>query len=89
MQIVPDDALTAICREIIAAGRTESEWAERESSDMFQRGTYCGGFDADEMEFCFDTLIDGTEYWFQFNLQDAARIAVGHAVALEAVEADL
>lgn len=86
MQIVPDEDLIAICREIMSADWTESEWAQRESSDIFQQGTYCGGFDADEMEFCFETQIGGTEYWFQFDLQDATGIAKGHAIALEAVK---
>jgi hypothetical protein len=39
----PDEELRAICREIAGARLTESEWAERESDDMFQTAHYCGG----------------------------------------------
>ncbi|RME56820.1 hypothetical protein D6779_09940 [Candidatus Parcubacteria bacterium] len=87
MRLIPDEDLITICREIVAAGKTEKDWAASESDDMFQRGSYCGGFDADENEFCFETVVDGVEYWFQFSLNDAARIADGEAVTLEAREA--
>ncbi|KZN34367.1 hypothetical protein N480_22450 [Pseudoalteromonas luteoviolacea S2607] len=50
---------------------TEELWAEIESSDMFQSEIFCGGFDADENEFCFSFYErDRNEYWFQFPLDE-------------------
>lgn len=45
---------------------------------------YGGGFDATEGEFCFETYVDGVEYWFQFTLTDAQRVAAGAPVEFEA-----
>ena len=88
MTIIPDEDLLSICREIAQQGWTESEWADRESDDMFQVRDYCGGFDATEGEFCFETYVAGEEYWFQFTLTDAQRIAAGEMVQMEARKAD-
>ena len=42
------------------------EWAK---DDMFQKGSCVGGFDADEMEFCFSYYDKNhKEFWFQLNL---------------------
>ena len=45
-QLRADDDLRAICREIVAHGRSLSEWDIAESDDMFQRGVYVGGYEA-------------------------------------------
>lgn len=87
MQIESDEELRTICREIVACGWSEAEWAQRESSDMFQLGAYCGGFDATEGAFCFEVQLDGVEYWFQFGLDEARRVSVGDYVRFEAREA--
>jgi hypothetical protein len=58
-----------ICEEIIAEKRGETDWAEIESDDMFQTKSFCGGFDATEMAFCFSYYDDKRkEYWFQLSL---------------------
>ncbi len=60
-----------------------------ESDDMFQRGSFAGGYDADESEFCFSFYAsDGKKYWFQFTLDQAGRIAAGQDVPLEARDAE-
>jgi hypothetical protein len=79
----PDAEFLALCREIVAAGLTESEWAERESDDMFQTEHYAGGYDATESAFCFSHYRgDGSEWWFQLSLDDVGRVARGEQVAL-------
>lgn len=88
MRFSADEDLVSICREIIGQGLSLDQWAERESSDMFQAGNYIGGFESVEMEFCFETVIAGVEYWFQFGLDDAGRIASGEVVEIEARRAD-
>ncbi|MEL6546887.1 MAG: hypothetical protein AAFQ82_19835 [Myxococcota bacterium] len=55
---------------------------------MFQLGSYCGGFDATEGEFVFGVMRGSVEYWFQFPLETAARIAAGESVPIEARPAD-
>ena len=50
---------------------------------MFQSAMFCGGFDSDEMQFCFSFYPEeGVEYWFQFSLSDAREIAMGRHVSL-------
>ena len=73
-----DDELKAICREILKARKTSADWADVESSDMFQSRRYCGGFDANENAFCFSYHdADGTEFWFQVTIQDIREIVDG------------
>ncbi len=64
-----------ICTQILQEDKTIEEWAELESDDMFNVGTYSGGFDATEMEFCFSTTINETEYWFQLSLDDVLKVS--------------
>ena len=66
-----------LCKEIVGEGKTESQWAEIESDDMFQTSNYIGGFDADEMEFCFSLYIGEDEFWFQIPLNQVRDIAEG------------
>lgn len=79
-----DDVFVAICEEIVGLDFSQEQWAQAESCDMFQQGNYCGGFDATEGEFVFEVLIEGNEYWFQFSLAEAAQIAVGAELRLQA-----
>lgn len=77
-QIEADDHLRAICREIVAEGKTAVEWGQIESDDMFSAGPFEGGYDATEQEFLFSYYApDGTEYWLGFPLEIASKIASG------------
>ena len=78
MEIPLTKEFESICGEIKSKSYSIDQWAEIESDDMFQAGDFCGGFDADEKEFCFSFHHQsGTEYWFQFDLSVAVNIANG------------
>ena len=80
--------LLMIFLEIIDQRLSENEWAKIESSDMFQTQSYCGGFDATEMEFCFSYYApDGKEYWFQLPLETVNRLVDVGTGTVEAREA--
>lgn len=66
-----------IAMSILAENKTTQEWAEIESSDMFQENNYIGGFDATEMEFCFSVYVSDKEYWFQVSLDKIKKIVDG------------
>jgi hypothetical protein len=85
MQIpVPDD-LIAICREIVAEGKTDAEWAEIEAGDWFQTDTVHGGYEADEHAFTFSLYTpDGGELWLTLTLAEAAEVARGERLTVEA-----
>jgi hypothetical protein len=70
MEFPLDDELRKLLLLIQAENKSEAEWAEIESGDMFQTKSYCGGFDAIEMEFCFSYYSKTNEYWFQFSLDE-------------------
>lgn len=73
-----------IAQEIVEANKTEEEWAEIESDDMFQRDAFVGGFDADESEFCFSYYAsDDEEWWFQVSLEQMQDIVEGAEVEVE------
>jgi hypothetical protein len=85
---VTEDFIT-LCEKILAAGKTAEEWAEVESDDMFQSTSFSGGFDADEMAFCFsyyDTQHD--EFWFQLTMQEVADVVARrrHTIAVRAAD---
>jgi len=83
-QIEADDDLRKICREIIAENKTDLEWSQIESDDMFSSGPYEGGYDAIEQEFWFSYYApDGTEFWFGFPLEIAAKIDSGAVYFLD------
>ncbi len=78
-----EEELTGICKDILAENNSEQQWAEIESGDMFQTTMFCGGYDADENEFCFSYFSsDGNEYWFQISLSDVSDIASGSTVKI-------
>ena len=83
MNLKITEDLRTICRQIVEENKSQAEWAEIESDDMFQLGCYTGGFDGTEEEFCFEAIIDGDEYWFQFGLEEADRIAKGENPGIE------
>jgi hypothetical protein len=71
-----------ICEEIIRKELDVEQWSEIESSDMFQSENFCGGFDADENEFCFSYFENDDEYWFQFDLETAKAVCAKQMVEL-------
>jgi hypothetical protein len=79
MKLKIDDEFKQICSEIIKENKTDEEWEETQSGDMFQSEHYCGGYeDLDEDldgEFCFSYYSDhNKEYWFQISLNDLPKI---------------
>lgn len=84
MEIPIQEELKNICRTILGEGKSEEEWSDIESDDMFHQGSYSGGFDATERAFCFSFRDkSGIEHWFQFTLSEAERIASGQSVRIE------
>lgn len=78
MDYTIDPEFVELCKKIIAENKREDEWAEIESDDMIQEGKYEGGYDADEMAFCFSVdLENDDEYWFQVTLDEVGKIASG------------
>ena len=78
MEIPIESELKNICQEIHEKALELPQWSEVESDDMFQRGNFVGGFDADEQEFCFSYFVTNrTEYWFQFSIETAIEISRG------------
>ena len=78
----------SICREILEEDKSEKEWAEIESDDMFQEENYEGGFDATEMEFCFSVFENGEEFWFQFPLNKVQSFIENGETEIEITRAD-
>jgi hypothetical protein len=78
----------SICREILREDKSEKEWAEIESDDMFQEENYEGGFDATEMEFCFSVFENGEEFWFQFPLNKVQSFLENGETEIEITKAD-
>jgi len=78
MLIPKNNEFISICNQIKDKGFSIEQWREIESSDMFQTEHFCGGFDADESEFCFSYFAeDGSEYWFQISIVTAIEISNG------------
>ena len=89
MEIPISQELEVICSQITNKHYSVEQWAEIESCDMFQSTSYCGGFDADENEFCFSFYsTNGNEYWFQFSLTTANKITNGERPILSGKVAD-
>ncbi len=45
---------------------------------MFQSKNYCGGYDVDEMAFCFSYYDNKkVEYWFQLTLKQVKELIEG------------
>jgi hypothetical protein len=79
-----DDELIGICQKIVDESKSEEDWSEVESCDMFQTPHYEGGFDADEMGFCFSIYIGNDEYWFQLSLDQVHDIVERKLQKIEA-----
>lgn len=82
MIIKVNDEFIKICEEILSYNRTELEWADYESCDMFQSENYCGGFE--EVEFTFSYYEGENEYWFQLSLDDIKAIKNGKITEINA-----
>jgi hypothetical protein len=83
MDIPITNDLINICGEIAAKKLTITEWKDIESCDMFQSPDYCGGFDADECQFCFSYFDKNkSEFWFHFTVSNAEKIANGIQIKL-------
>jgi hypothetical protein len=71
--------------EISESDWSEADWAEHESDDWWQTEELCGGYDATESAFCFSYYApEGDEFWFQFTLAQAAKIANGEITTITA-----
>jgi len=85
MKIAVTQELRDLFARILAENKTESEWAEMESDDMFQSDHYRGGFDATEMAFCFSFFDgDGVELWFQLRLEEVREYATHGKAEIDA-----
>ncbi len=79
MEITITQELESLCFQIMAKNLSAAQWADLESTDMFQNEVFCGGFNAQENMFCFSYHNeDDIEYWFQLSLYDAIQISKGH-----------
>jgi hypothetical protein len=84
MPLPIDAEMRALCAEILAWMRDEPEWRDEESSDMFQSGHYCGGWESDEDAFTFSHYdADGHEDWFNLTPADIEAAATGRLVSVE------
>jgi hypothetical protein len=88
MKHIVDEILISILRLILEEGKSDDEWAEIESDDMFQKEPYVGGYDADEEAFCFSYFSEKSEYWFQVTLAEISEMVNGNIKEVELVEAD-
>lgn len=71
MKIKITEELFEILKQIKSQNYTDEQWAEIESSDMYQSEHFCGGYDSDEEAFCFSYYSsENKEFWFQFTLED-------------------
>jgi len=81
--------LIEILSSLNAESRTNDEWAELESDDLFQSEHYVGGYDADEEAFCFSYYdVRRNEYWFQVTLEEVVNILHGSVKEIEVRPAD-
>lgn len=86
-QLKVDEELLSLCNEIHSAGKTDEQWAEIESCDMFQTKKYCGGYDATEQGFWFSYYDqDQTEWWFEFTTESLSKITSGKLQYLDLYE---
>lgn len=61
---------------ILKENKNIEQWSEIESDDLFQEGSYAGGFDATEKEFTFSYFTEtGGEFWFQIPLNKIEEIS--------------
>jgi hypothetical protein len=86
MKLKIDNELRNICQEILDEDKTEEEWKEIPSGDMFQSKQYCGGYE--ENGFWFSYFNDSNrEYWFRIALTDISKIISGEITEIDIKEA--
>lgn len=84
MLIPITEELRAILERVLNEGKTEPEWAEIESDDIFRSEQFDGGFDATERAFCFSYYDpNGDEFWFQITLAEIRELLAGAKNILE------
>jgi hypothetical protein len=89
MKISITDELKTICEDIVNEGKSNKDWAEIESDDMFQTESFCGGYDADEEAFCFSYYNHNkNEYWFQLTLDEVSKVVSGEISSFNCRQAD-
>lgn len=73
-----NDEFRRIAKEIVDENKSDEEWSEVESDDMFQTESFIGGYDATEQAFCFSYYDEKkNEYWFQLTLEEMRAVANG------------
>ncbi|HEX6283633.1 MAG TPA: hypothetical protein VFZ71_02110 [Pyrinomonadaceae bacterium] len=78
------EELIQLFREIVREQKTEEQWAEIESDDMFQTPSFCGGFESLENAFCFSYFNDEQqEFWFQLTLGEVRKAVAGELTTVE------
>lgn len=86
-QLKANDDLRAICREIVAAGKTADEWDRTGADERFGRGPFVGGYDAAEQGFTFSYRDAAKKEWLLvFGLPVAQKIAAGQEYWLDLFE---
>ena len=79
-----DSELLKLLIAIADEQKTEDEWKELESSDMFQSIHYVGGYDSIESAFTFSYFTpDKKEYWFQLNLAEIHEVITKKITGIE------
>ncbi len=89
-ELIIDKELKEIVLLISEEKKSVTQCSEIESDDMFQSQHYCGGFDADEEEFCFSYYDeDNVEYWFQLSLEQIEQIRGNSITHIQIEESEL
>jgi hypothetical protein len=84
MKMEIDQEFISICQKILDEQKSKEEWAEIESDDMFQTGSFEGGYDATEEAFCFSYYNENQdEFWFQLTLDEITEIVNGTKTQLD------
>lgn len=78
-----------VAKKIVDSNNDGKSWALAESDDMFQEGSYIGGYDADEEAFFFSYFDQEKEYWFQLSMNDITKVALGDIKIIDIRESDL
>ncbi|MCR8668045.1 hypothetical protein NO995_10155 [Aestuariibaculum sp. M13] len=84
-----DSEFVLICQQIVKENLDLNNWRLIESSDQFQTGKYCGGFDGTENEFTFSYFDENkNEFWFQLALSDIEKVVKGIIKEIEVIKAE-
>ena len=84
MKTSVDQDFLEIVKDIVQMNHSEEEWAALESSDMFQRGVYNGGYNAEDRFFAFSFKDESnTEWCFSLTLDEVKQISRKEKTVLE------